>query len=94
MRPERSENAQSGTDAEVASHDAAFDPKETSPEKEVAKSREESQSRGKTSNPLDVSPGNKDSSKARHPTEGGAEHGAPKDRSTRGWTRKGKEVNQ
>jgi len=94
LRPERSENVGSGTDSEVASHDVAFDPKETAPENEAASSQKESQQRGKTSNPLDVSPANKETSKPRNPTEGGAEHGAPRDRSAQGWTRKGKEVNQ
>jgi hypothetical protein len=94
LHPQRSENAQSGTDTEVANHEISFDPKETSPEGEAAASRRESQQQGKASSPLDVSPANEESSKARDPTEGGAESGMPKDYSTKGWTKKGKKVNQ
>jgi hypothetical protein len=93
LNPSRGEYSKSGTDDEVASHDASFDPSNTSPESEMDAVGRESEQSGKTSNPLDVSPGNKESSKARDPSEGGPERGADREPSARGWTRKRKEVN-
>ncbi|OOF98826.1 hypothetical protein ASPCADRAFT_403144 [Aspergillus carbonarius ITEM 5010] len=93
LDPQRSETSQTGTDSEVAGHDAAFDPSKTSPESEVQAAQQESEQQGKVSNPLDVSPGNKDVSHARPPTEGGPDHNAEKEGpSARGWTKKNREV--
>lgn len=94
LNPSRSEYSESGTDDEVASHDASFDPSNTSPEGEVEAAGQESEARGKTSNPLDASPGNHEFNKSRDPTEGGAERGADRAPSARGWTRKRKPVNE
>jgi len=93
LNPSRSEYSKSGTDDEVASHDVSFDPSKTEPACEVNAMGRESQKRGNTSNPLDMSPGNRDVSNARDPTEGGAQHGVKEGHSARGWTRKRKPVN-
>jgi hypothetical protein len=53
----------------------------------------ESSQRNKQSNPLDVSPANKEVNKAREPSEDKAERGAERPPSARGWTRKNKPVN-
>ncbi|PWY83732.1 hypothetical protein BO94DRAFT_113460 [Aspergillus sclerotioniger CBS 115572] len=93
LDPQRSETSQTGTDSEVAGHNAAFDPSKTSPESEVQAAQEESEQQGKVSNPLDVSPGNKDVSHARPPMEGGPDHNVEKEGpSARGWTQKNREV--
>jgi hypothetical protein len=94
LNPSRSENSESGTDDEVASHDASFDPSNTSPEGEMKAAGQESAARGKTSNPLDASPGNQEFNKSRDPTEGGAQRGVDREPSARGWTRKRKIVNE
>ncbi|KAL1986569.1 hypothetical protein VTN96DRAFT_6147 [Rasamsonia emersonii] len=93
LNPLRSEYSKSGTDDEVATHQVAFDPDNTAPEDEVDAAGHESRRRGNTSNPLDVSPGNQEVSKARDPMEGGAEHGVEKGPSAQGWTRKRRPVN-
>ncbi|KAL1970069.1 hypothetical protein VTN77DRAFT_6474 [Rasamsonia byssochlamydoides] len=92
LNPARSEYSKSGTDDEVASHDVSFDPDTTSPKGQVDAAGRESQRRGHTSNPLDISPGNQEVSKTRDPTEGAPEHGVEKGPSARGWTRKRKPV--
>lgn len=79
MNPERSEVTKSGTDSEVAHHPSAYDPTNTSPERELEATSEESQREGKAGNPLDMSPANKDVSAWRGPTEGGAERNADRD---------------
>ncbi|GKZ36360.1 hypothetical protein AbraIFM66950_007394 [Aspergillus brasiliensis] len=93
LDPQRSESSYTGTDSEVAGHDAAFDPSNTSPEGQVEQAQKESEQQGKVSNPLDMSPGNKEASHARPPQEGGPDHNAEKEGpSSRGWTRKNREV--
>ncbi|KAI9046198.1 uncharacterized protein KD926_004036 [Aspergillus affinis] len=93
LDPQRSEVTKSGTDNEVAAHPAAYDPHRTSPESEIAATEEESQYEGKVSNPLDMSPANKETSKARPPKEGGAVRNAEKEKpSSRGSARKHGEV--
>ncbi|KAJ9224521.1 hypothetical protein DTO021C3_815 [Paecilomyces variotii] len=94
LKPERSEYSKSGTDDEVAGHPSAFDPSKTSPESEVQASCEETRQEGKSSNPLNVSPGNKDVSQARDPTEGGADASTPHSPSSRGAPPKNKQVNK
>jgi hypothetical protein len=87
LKPERSEHTKSGTDDEVASHPASFDPSKTDPECAAKATKRESQRRGMPGSPLDTSPANRDVSK---PAEGGAERNATKERSAKGWTRKQK----
>jgi hypothetical protein len=93
LNPSRGENSQSGTDNEVASHDAPFDPSNTAPEAEMEATARESSQRNKQSNPLDVSPANADVNKARDPSEDKAERGVERPPSARGRTRKNKPVN-
>lgn len=90
LNPERSEQTESGTDDEVASHPASFDPSKTDPECAAKATKRESQQRGKLGSPLDTSPANRDVSEPRDPAEGGAERNAAKERSAKGWTRKQK----
>lgn len=94
LNPSRSEGTQTGTDDEVASHDASFDPNNTAPESEIAATEKESSERNKTSNPLDVSPGNKEVNKTRDPSKDPPESGVERPQSAKGWTRKSKQVNQ
>ncbi|KAL2012364.1 hypothetical protein VTN00DRAFT_5082 [Thermoascus crustaceus] len=92
LRPERTEYSKSGTDDEVAGHPSAYDPSNTSPEGQTEASGRESQQEGKISNPLDVSPANKDVSQARDPMEGAPDQNVKSGRSVRGSPRK-REVN-
>ncbi|PKX95478.1 uncharacterized protein P174DRAFT_511223 [Aspergillus novofumigatus IBT 16806] len=92
LDPQRSEGTKTGTDNEVATHHAAYDPNTTSPEGEINQAEKESEQGGKVSNPLDVSAANKDVSEARDPQEGGPDHNAEKEPSGRGSPRKGREV--
>ncbi|KAH8427896.1 uncharacterized protein LDX57_005599 [Aspergillus melleus] len=93
LDPQRTETAQTGTDNEVAAHPAAYDPHRTSPESEIEATEEESQREGKVSNPLNMSPANKETSKMRPPKEGGADRNVEKEKpSSRGSARKHGEV--
>ncbi|KAF7117944.1 hypothetical protein CNMCM5793_007294 [Aspergillus hiratsukae] len=92
LDPQRSEGTKTGTDNEVATHHAAYDPNTTSPESEINQAEKESEQGGKVSNPLDVSAANKDVSGARDPQEGGPDHNKEKEPSGRGSPRKGREV--
>lgn len=94
LNPSRAEGTGSGTDDEVASHDASFDPHNTEPESEVEATGRESAERNKKSNPLDVSPGNKNVNKTRDPSQDPPDSGVEKPPSARGWTRKHKSVNE
>jgi len=94
LNPSRSEGTQSGTDDEVASHDASFDPHITAPEADVEATERESVQRHKSNNPLDVSAGNREVNKTRDPSKDPPEGGVDKPHSARGWTRKNKAVNQ
>ncbi|PLB39616.1 uncharacterized protein BDW47DRAFT_102803 [Aspergillus candidus] len=95
LDPQRSEVTKSGTDAEVASHPAAFDPSKTSPESEMKATEEESKQAGKTSNPLNMSPANSETNDWQNQAEQGATRNEDKERSSeRGTTRKNREVNK
>ncbi|KAH8704901.1 hypothetical protein BGW36DRAFT_421486 [Talaromyces proteolyticus] len=94
LNPNRGENSQSGTDNEVASHDAPFDPSNTSPESEMEATANESRQRNKTNNPLDISPANKDINQTGDSSKEPADRGADRLPSARGWTRKNKPVNE
>jgi hypothetical protein len=94
LNPSRAEGTQTGTDDEVAHHDASFDPSNTVPESEVEATGRESAERNKRSNPLDVSPGNREVNEMRDPSKDPPESGVERPASARGWTRKGKAVNQ
>ncbi|GAD97493.1 conserved hypothetical protein [Paecilomyces variotii No. 5] len=94
LKPERNEYSKSGTDNEVAGHPSAFDPTKTSPESEMEATGEETAREGKSSNPLNVSPGNQEVSKARDPKEGGADASTTRSASSRGAPRKNKPVNK
>ncbi|KAI9925195.1 hypothetical protein ASPWEDRAFT_705658 [Aspergillus wentii DTO 134E9] len=91
LNPERSEVTKSGTDSEVAQHPAAYDPSKTSPESEIQATEEESRQEGKVSNPLDMSPANKDVSDWAQ-EEGDSSH-QKTTASSRGQTHKHKTVN-
>ena len=94
LDPQRSEVTKSGTDAEVAGHPAAFDPTKTSPESEIKATEEESKQEGKTSNPLNMSPANSETSDWQNQAEQEATRNVDKEKSSeRGATRKNKEVN-
>ncbi|EED23417.1 conserved hypothetical protein [Talaromyces stipitatus ATCC 10500] len=90
LNPSRAESTGTGTDDEVASHDASFDPHNTAPESEIEATGRESEARKDTSNPLDVSPGNIEVNKTRDPSKDPPESGADRPASSRGWTRKSK----
>ncbi|KAF9890210.1 hypothetical protein FE257_006122 [Aspergillus nanangensis] len=93
LNPQRSEVSKTGTDDEVAAHDSAFDPSKPDPESTLEAAEEESRKEGKISNPLNVSPANKDVSKPRGSQEGGPDRNAEKaGPSSRGWTKKHREV--
>ncbi|KAB8235040.1 uncharacterized protein BDW43DRAFT_49358 [Aspergillus alliaceus] len=95
LDPQRNEVSKTGTDNEVAGHPAAYDPSKTSPESEIQATEEESQQQGKVSNPLNVSPANKEVSGTRPAQEGLPDRNAEKSGSTgRGAARKNKEVNK
>lgn len=94
LNPSRSEGTGTGTDDEVASHDSSFDPKNTAPETEMEAVGRESEARKDTSSPLDVSPGNREVNKTRDPSQDPPESGVDRPASAKGWTRKGKAVNQ
>jgi hypothetical protein len=93
LKPEHSEQTKSGTNDEVASHPASFDPSTTSPESVTDATRRETEGGGTSIDPLSASPANLEISKSRDPMEGGAEHNVAKKRSAKGWTRKRKPVN-
>ncbi|KUL88896.1 hypothetical protein ZTR_03423 [Talaromyces verruculosus] len=94
LNPSRSEGTGTGTDDEVASHDSSFDPKNTAPESEMEAVGRESEARKDTSSPLDVSPGNREVNKTGDPSQDPPESGVDRPASAKGWTRKGKAVNQ
>lgn len=94
LNPSRSEGTGTGTDDEVASHESSFDPKNTAPESEMEAAGRESEARKDTSSPLDVSPGNREVNKTRDPSQDPPDSGVDRPASAKGWTRKGKAVNQ
>merc|ERR1712058_114158 len=69
LNPRSTEYSKSGSDNEAAQTDEAFDPSTTSPEGQQSKQ----EMKGGTENPLEMSPANQQSSKARDPQEGGAD---------------------
>ncbi|KAE8151396.1 hypothetical protein BDV25DRAFT_138918 [Aspergillus avenaceus] len=95
LNPQRSEVSKTGTDDEVAGHPSAFDPSTTAPESEVAQSEAETKEQGKVSNPLNMSPGNREASDARPPLEGAPDKNVDRGvSSSRGGARKNREVNK
>ncbi|KAL1589592.1 hypothetical protein WHR41_01569 [Cladosporium halotolerans] len=71
LKPEPNEYSKSGSDdAAAAVENAAFDPKQTSPEEEMSTADKESGGEAQTS-PLDVSPANHDVSQPKQRNEGG-----------------------
>jgi hypothetical protein len=83
----------SGTDSEVAQHPTAYDPSKTAPETELRATGEEHEREGKSGNPLDMSPANKNVSGWRKPTEGGPAQNADKPGpSARGQPRKNRKI--
>ena len=72
LKPTSSEYSKSGTDAEAAKSDAAFNPNKTSPESAEATAEHEA---GGKANSLNVSPGNPDVSQPNDPEVGGASRG-------------------
>jgi hypothetical protein len=81
LKPRSTEYSKTGSDDDAASMDAAFDPSKTSPESEMGSS--ENESGGASNDPLEVSPGNQDSSKSRDAEEGGSDH-SPRTKSSGG----------
>ncbi|KAF9892088.1 hypothetical protein FE257_002494 [Aspergillus nanangensis] len=93
LNPERYETSKSGTDDEVAHHQASYDPSKTTPEMEFVADEEECTRTGELHHPLEVSPANRVCSEMLNPMVGGAVHGAARlGPSARGWTRKHREV--
>jgi hypothetical protein len=72
MKITSNEYSKSGSDAEAAHTDAAFDPSQTSPEAAEASAEKES---GGADNSLNVSPGNHEVSQPNDPEIGGASQG-------------------
>ncbi|PTU19006.1 hypothetical protein P175DRAFT_0411969, partial [Aspergillus ochraceoroseus IBT 24754] len=92
LNPERAETAQSGTDNKVGDDRYAYDPSTTNPEIEFRIFEEATRINGDI-DPLFISPANRDFSQLLSPTAGGAVHNLDKTGpSSRGWTRKHKEV--
>ncbi|PGH00519.1 hypothetical protein GX51_05734 [Blastomyces parvus] len=101
LDPKSTENTNSGTHAEVASQQTAFNPSNTAPESELEEARHESaenngagangsgNERKSSKNPLEVSPANRDVSTSKD--EGGARNQG-KDPSKHGSPTKAKEV--
>ncbi|PGH27852.1 hypothetical protein AJ80_00402 [Polytolypa hystricis UAMH7299] len=101
LKPRRSEETQSGTDAEAAEQEAAFDPSTTSPESELKEAREEStrvsKEKGKKdetrTNPLEVSGANPDVSSSADPEDQvGVTKGVDKGASKRVSPKKGRKT--
>lgn len=92
LQPDSSEAVKTGTDSEIAQHDAAYDPSNTSPESEMKATEQESQQQSK-SGTLNVSGANQDVNKWRGPREGGPDRNAEKKApSGRGSPKKGREI--
>ncbi|KAJ5105734.1 hypothetical protein NUU61_003081 [Penicillium alfredii] len=93
LNPERTEVTKSGTDSEIAHHASAYDPSTTAPETELAETEEEHHREGKSGNPLNMSPANKDVSAWRGPKEEGPVRNAEKaSPSARGTPKKNRTV--
>merc|ERR1712072_821448 len=82
LNPRSTEYSKSGSDNEAAQTDEAFDPSTTSPEGQQSKQ----EMKGGTENPLEMSPANQQSSKARDPNEGGAINAPDESQSDRART--------
>ncbi|KAE9992711.1 hypothetical protein Vi05172_g12084 [Venturia inaequalis] len=79
LKPRATEYSKSGSDDAAAHDDVAFDPNQTKPETEQKNMGEsDNPTEG---DPLSVSPGNPEVSKARDPQEGGAENATGENRS-------------
>ncbi|QDS72056.1 hypothetical protein FKW77_002669 [Venturia effusa] len=78
LKPRSTEYSKSGSDDTAAHNDAAFDPKQTKPETEEKNMG--GSSNPTEGNPLSVSPGNPQVSKARDPQEGGAQNATGENR--------------
>ncbi|KAF3388843.1 hypothetical protein F1880_003815 [Penicillium rolfsii] len=88
LDPRPSEGTQTGTDDQIAQHDSAFDPSNTSPESELEATERESQRKGKQGT-LNMSGANKEANTWRGPQEGGPARNADKEEtSTRGHPNK------
>lgn len=78
LDPHPSEGTKTGTDDQIAQHDSAFDPSNTSPESELEATERESQATGKKGT-LNVSGANKEANTWRGPQEGGPARNADKE---------------
>lgn len=87
LNPQRSEVSKSGTDSELAQHDSAFDPSNTSPESELEATEQEASQKGKKGT-LNMSPANKDVHAWKGPNEGGPDRNADREASSRGTPNK------
>ena len=92
INTERSEYTNSGTDNEVASQHSAFDPTNIDPDMEAEASGMEVLQDGNEGNPLEVSPANREVSRAFDPMEGGAQRGVDRGPSLRFSPKKGTKV--
>lgn len=82
LDPHPSEATKTGTDDEIAQHDSAFDPTNTSPESELEATERESQATGKKGT-LNVSGANKAANTWRGPQEGGPARNADKEETSK-----------
>lgn len=82
LDPQPSEATKTGTNDQIAQHDAAFDPSNTSPESELEATERESQTQGKQGT-LNVSGANKSANTWRGPQEGGPARNADKEETSK-----------
>ncbi|OOQ82272.1 hypothetical protein PEBR_39729 [Penicillium brasilianum] len=92
LDPQPSEATKTGTDDQIAQHDSAFDPSNTSPESELEATEQEAKSKGKQGT-LNMSGANKEANTWRGPQEGGPARNADKqETSKRGQPNKRRRV--
>jgi cytoskeletal protein RodZ len=92
LNPYSSEATKTGTDDQIAQHDSAFDPRNTSPESELEATEQEVKTKGKQGT-LNVSGANKEANTWRGPQEDGPDRNADKeDTSKRGHPNKRRKI--
>ncbi|KAJ5380640.1 uncharacterized protein N7496_003068 [Penicillium cataractarum] len=82
LDPHPSEATKTGTDDQIAQHDSAFDPSNTSPESELEAAEQEAKTKGRQGT-LNVSGANKAANTWRGPQEGGPARNADKEETSK-----------
>lgn len=82
LDPHPSEGTKTGTDDQIAQHDSAFDPSNTTPESELESTEQEAKTKGKQGT-LNVSGANKEANAWRGPQEGGPARNADKEETSK-----------